>query len=178
MDSGSQAIRIVESAFQNFSNQVPVCFGKLFKKSPSVFQTMFNFGTKLQERSCIVKEGHFVWWDSDKIKTPDHEVSGAINFLINHATVVEDEASAFLFIIKPSVKVGKWADPSSFSGGENREMIFSCEGSEKSRAEWMEAIRKNIKFAELAYVQIGEDRIKREVGNKMPTLAQALWGAR
>jgi len=178
VDSGSTHMRIVETSFQSFSQNVPVLFGKLFKKSPSLFQTVFSLGGKFQERSCIIKEGHFVWWDSEKIKTPDHEVSGAINFLINHAQIVEDTENAFQFTIKPSDKVGKWADPTSFSGGNNREMTFSCEGSDKSRSQWVEAVRKNIDFAELAYAQIGEGRIKSEVGNKTPTLAQALWGAR
>merc|ERR1719166_366666 len=125
---------------------------------------MFSFTGGFQERNCIVKEGHFIWWDSDKVKTPNHKVSGAINFMINHATVVEDETNPSLFLIKPSVKVGKWIDPASFSGGHSREMIFSCEGTDKTREQWCDAIRKNIKFAELAWVQIGDDRIGKEVG--------------
>merc|ERR1712032_1793527 len=179
VDSGTQSLKIMESAFQSFSTQVPTVFGKLAKKSPNFFQTLLSFGAgSYQERSCIVKEGHLVWWDSDRIKTPDHEVSGSINFLINHASVVEDEENPHLFSIKPSIKIGKWADPASFSGGHNREMIFSCQCSDKPRAVWVAALRKNIQFAELAWAQIGEERVQKEVGNNLPTLAQALWGAR
>jgi len=177
VDSGRTAMRIVETAFQNFSKEVPSVFGRLGKKSPSVFQTIISFGGKFQERRCIVKEGHLIWWDQDRIKTPDHEVSGAINLLINHAAVEEDPDSQFTFTIKPSPKVGKWNDPASFSGGHNRELTFSVEGMDKSREAWVDAIRKNIKFAETASAQLGEDRVRKEVQNKMPTLAQALWGA-
>mmetsp|Transcript_113274 Transcript_113274/g.283733 ORF Transcript_113274/g.283733 Transcript_113274/m.283733 type:complete len:627 (-) Transcript_113274:83-1963(-) len=174
-DAGTRGQKIIETAFQSLSSAVPALRGTLLKRSPSIVKTVMTLGVgEFQTRRCIVKEGHFIWWDTQRVKKESDAVSGSINFLINRAVVVEDEENPNLFSIKPALHSG-WDDASCFSGGTNRELTFSCEGSERNREQWVNAIRRNIAFADLAFEQLGRGRVKREVGVEVPLLAQALW---
>lgn len=176
--SGLPAQRIVESAFHNFSTAVPSLMGALLKKSPSILKTVVTFGAGVfQERMCVVKEGHILWWDKEKTTKDDQEVSGAINFLINKAVCEVDPESPNIFVIRPSQPSG-WSDAASFSGGARRELIFNVLGSQYTREQWVAAVRRNIVFADLAAEQLGVDRLKSEVGCGIPLLYQATYNAR
>jgi len=171
--SGAPAQRIVESAFHNFSTAVPSLMGTLLKKSPSILKTVVTFGAGVfQERMCVVKEGHILWWDREKTTRDDQEVSGAINFLINKAVCEVDAESPNLFVIKPSESAG-WSDSASFSGGARRELIFNVSGSQYTREQWVAAVRRNIEFANLAAEQLGAERLHSEVCAGIPLLCQA-----
>jgi len=177
-DTGLPTQKLAETAFRNFSTAVPAMMGTLLKRSPSLIKTVVTFGAGVfQERTCAVKEGHLVWWDSAKTNRDEHEVSGAVNFLINRAVCEEDPDNPSIFIIRPALPTG-WVDSASFSGGSRREVVFNVSGSQYTREQWVECLRKNIDFANLAAEQVGHERIVREVGTQVPTLAQALYNIR
>mmetsp|Transcript_15524 Transcript_15524/g.24594 ORF Transcript_15524/g.24594 Transcript_15524/m.24594 type:complete len:604 (-) Transcript_15524:194-2005(-) len=166
MDTGSSTTRIAESAFESYG-QLPVLRGKLFKRSPNVLRTIFG---KKQERPCILKDGHFIWWSPDKMQAKG-EASGAINFLINRAKVVADDANPGAFIIKPASDSG-WKDITSFSGGEQREFMFDAAECDVGVNEWIAGIKLHIEFANQAFQQLGEAKILEQVGVYKPTFAQ------
>lgn len=166
MDTGSTTTRILESAFESYG-QLPVLRGKLLKRSPNVLRAVFG---KKQERPCILKDGHFIWWSPDKMQVKG-EASGAINFLINRAKVVADDANPGTFIIKPAAESG-WRDITSFSGGEHREFMFDAVECDIGVKEWIEGIKQHIEFANQAFQQLGETKTLEQVGVYKPTLAQ------
>jgi hypothetical protein len=166
VDTGSSTTRILESAFESYA-QLPVLKGKLFKRSPNILRTLFG---KAQERSCMLKDGHFLWWSQDKASAKA-EASGCVNFLINRAQVISDPSNPTTFIIKPASDAG-WADVSTFSGGENRDFMFDCTDSEMDVAEWIKGIKQHITFADAAYKDLGDQKVRDQVGIQKPTLAQ------
>lgn len=166
MDTGSSTTRILESAFESYG-QLPVLRGKLLKRSPNFLRAMF--GGK-QERPCILKDGHFIWWSPDKMQVKG-EASGAINLLINRAKVVADTATPGTFIIKPANASG-WHNCTSFSGGEQREFMFDASECDIGVNEWIAGIEQHIEFGNQAFKQLGEAKTLEQVGVYKPTLAQ------
>lgn len=167
-DTGTQASRMVESAFE-FVAQLPVLRGRLWKRSPSLVKKILTFGLANpdQERACVLKDAHFIWWEPDNMHK---EANGCINFILHRAVVEEMPGQPSVFVIKPSESV--WHDSMAFTGGAQRQFIFDAEKSEVSAKEWIAAINKHIEFANKAMEQIGEQRALVEIGSQKPTLAQ------
>jgi hypothetical protein len=168
MDTGSVTTRILEDAFEVYA-MLPVLKGKLKKNSPNVLrQVMALAGMNVQVRACILKDGHFLWWEPDKLNSKDgSQASGCINLLINRAAVSLEKNG--VFVIKPD---GGWRDCSAFSGGEQRAFYFDASDCEVSAEKWVKAIDQHVQFANKAKEQLGEQKMFEQVGNFKPTLAQ------
>jgi len=167
-DTGTQASRMVESAFESVA-LLPVLRGRLWKRSPNVVKKILTLGflNPHQERACVLKDAHFIWWEPDKMQK---EASGCINFILHKAVVEEMPGFPNVFEIKPSASI--WHDSKAFSGGAQRTFTFDAEKSEVTAKEWIAAINKHIAFANEAMEQIGEQRALAEIGAAKPTLAQ------
>jgi len=203
-ESQAETSKLIEDAFSGFSTGVPILQGKLLKKSPNAFKAVITgfkarspgalitgFKGEYQERCCIVREGHLIWWDPAKVQMPTAsdsdttrrqkeavQVQGMISFLLNRAKVEKvDHETIKVLPASPS----GWADSSSFTGGCSREMTFqvgTVDGlgrDHHSVEDWVDAIRKNIEFGDKAFAQLGAERIIEEVGNDQPQLRQAIW---
>lgn len=167
-DTGTQASRMIESSFERIA-QLPVLRGRLQKKSPNMVKRIVTLGlaNQHQERACVLKDAHFIWWEPDKMQK---EASGCINFILHKAVVVEVAERPTCFEIKPSADI--WHDSKAFTGGAQRTFTFDAEKSEVTAREWIAAINKHIAFANEAMEQIGEQRALAEIGAAKPTLAQ------
>lgn len=163
-DTGTLTTRIQESAFETYGT-LPVIRGFLGKKSPNILRKLV---AGKQERDCVLKDGHFLWWSE---KTAKGEASGCVNFLVNKAKVCVDPDVPSCFIIKPADASG-WTDLSSFSGGAQRLIEFDAADCKISVDAWIAAIEQHIKFGTLAMEQLGKDKIAAQVGSEKPTLAQ------
>ena len=111
-----------------------------------------------QLRICVVKDGHFLWYDEEATLS-NGPAKGCINFLLHKASIQKDTRSRNPngFIISPAEPQG-WQNPSSFTGNAFRSFSFSVPNdSEISLAEWIEAIAENIRFANLAAEQLGPE---------------------
>lgn len=167
-DTGTQASRMIESAFERVA-QLPVLRGRLLKKSPNVVKKILTLGlaNSHQVRACVLKDAHFIWWDPDQMQK---EANGCINFILHKATVEEMPGFPNAFVIKPSGSI--WHESKSFTGNAQRQFFFDAEKSEVNAKEWIAAINKHIEFANEAMEQIGEQRALSEIGSAKPTLAQ------
>jgi len=104
--AGAPLTRIAESAFQSY-DKLPKLKGKLHKRSPNIMKNIVTFGRgDFQQRSCLVKDGVFCWWDAEKAD-PAGAASGCINFLINRAEIIVHKSDENVFTIKPA---GVWND--------------------------------------------------------------------
>jgi len=170
IDTHSTTTRILESAFESFST-LPIFRGRLQKTSPNVLRQVFTvFSAGSQERACLLKDGHFLWWEPDKMA--ESEAAGCINFFIHRATVSTNPNFKGFFCIKPAEPQG-WASGTSFSGGAQREFWFDASECEVTSKEWVEGIQRHIQFAKLVREQLGEEKVMAEVGIYKPTLTQA-----
>lgn len=169
-DTGTETTRIKESAFEVYG-VLPVLRGHLSKRSPNlVRKAMKVAGMHAQDRKCILKDAHFLWWEPDKF-AGKNEAAGCINFLINRATCTVDENNPTSFIIKPASPEG-WKDTTSFTGNKDRQFWFDASDKEINCEEWVRALKAHIDFANQAYEQLGEEKIINQVGIFKPNLAQ------
>jgi len=169
-DSGSFTTRILESAFESYG-KLPIIHGRLSKQSPNMFRkVMLVAGIRAQERACILRDAHFCWWEPGQMAAKA-EASGCINFLVHRAVVSVDITYPGYFCIKPADKEG-WSDQSSFTGGKFRDFWFDANNCEIGVDEWMNGIQQHIKFADLAYEQLGGEKVMLEVGVKKPSLEE------
>lgn len=162
--------RLEESAFESL-NKLPIIKGHLYKHSPSMLRSMLRFMSGHQQtRICILKEGHFVWWESEAALTGG-SANGCINFFVHRAQIEADEDPA-TFTIRPSAQVGRWemAD-NCFTGGATRTFHFDASTCEVTRDDWVEAIRQHIEFADLAREQLGTTRLLDSIRIYRPTVA-------
>jgi len=163
--------RLEESAFESL-NKLPIMKGHLFKHSPSVLRSMLRFMNGHQQtRICILKEGHFVWWESEAALTGG-SANGCINFFVHCAQIEADAGDPATFTIRPSAQVGGWemAD-NCFTGGATRAFHFDASTCEVTRDDWVEAIRQHIEFADLARGQLGSTRLLDSIRIYRPTVA-------
>mmetsp|Transcript_66942 Transcript_66942/g.143130 ORF Transcript_66942/g.143130 Transcript_66942/m.143130 type:complete len:608 (+) Transcript_66942:76-1899(+) len=167
-DTGTRKEFIEQSAFEALDD-LPVITAKLKKQSPHVMRTMLkSFGMSSQPRLCMVKDGHFLWWDPDDKEASHAEAKGCINFLVHGAEVVADPSSETSFTIRPATS---WASPHSFSGGQHRQFHFDAEECEVHRDRWVEAIARHIDFGKLASEQLGRKSVIHQVGVFRPSLS-------
>lgn len=169
-DTGTLTTRILEAAFEKYGT-LPVLRGRLLKRSPNVLRKVLKLaGYHEQDRCCILKDGHFLWWEPDKFNSRG-EAAGCINFLMHRAECNPHPDAQGIFVIKPALDQG-WSDTSSFSGGEHRQFLFDASDQEITCDEWVMAIQQHIEFANEAHEQLGEEKILSQVGIFKPTLAQ------
>lgn len=163
--------RYHESAFESLS-QLPVLKAIFTKKSPNRMRALI--ARRHQERECVLKDGHFLWWETDSgsTETKRGEAKGCINFLVHHAKVEADPSSASVFLIKPADPEG-WSQTTSFTGDEQRTFYFDIQGTEAEtpRDEWVEAIQKHIEFGRLVVEQLGAEKVSRQVKVYRPAWA-------
>mmetsp|Transcript_47579 Transcript_47579/g.101807 ORF Transcript_47579/g.101807 Transcript_47579/m.101807 type:complete len:640 (+) Transcript_47579:134-2053(+) len=192
VESKAETTKLLEDAFQGFTNSVPIVQGKLLKRSPNKLKLVFTgFKGEYQERCCVVREGHLIWWDPARVQMPAatdsestrrqkeiQQVQGMISFLLNRAQVEKvDQETLRIF---PATSSG-WSDSSSFTGGGSRELMFQVGSLETLGRDyspvdiWVDAIKKNIEFGDRAFQQLGTERIIDEVGKDPPQLRQAIW---
>lgn len=171
--SGSTMKKTEQDAFDMIP-QLQVLKGHLWKRSPNMLRSMLKVvNGQRQQRICMLKDGHFLWWQDNDMKADAKEgpeAKGCINFLLHRAEVVADESYETIFTIRPKTE---WQHSNvTFSGGADRSFHFDCEDCETSRDEWIKAISKHIVFGNLVFTQMGEETIVRQVGLFKPTLQQ------
>merc|ERR1711924_313937 len=100
VSTGTTVTRVEESAFESLSS-LPELRGRLNKCSPSMIRAVFAvFNAGKQERVCILKDGHFLWWEPGCFDG-NQEANGCINFLAHRAEVLADESCESVFTIRP-----------------------------------------------------------------------------
>jgi len=168
---GGPNTRILESAFEQL-RILPVLRGRLRKRSPNLLRQIITVikQVNLQERECVLKDGHFLWWDLDR-NQDDEGAKGCLNFLLHRAEVVRVLDEPHTFIIRPAEAHG-WTNTSCFSGGEMREFVFDAETCEVSMDRWVGALEQHIEFGNLAHKQVGEERLLQQVGHFKPSWGQ------
>jgi len=176
--------QIKEEAFRNHRMRVPTLMGSLLKQSPCMWRKLVTgCSTPWQSRTCVVKEGHMIWWNPDTVTNGTQEVAGAINFLWNQtATVEPDIADPDAFEIRPGGGC-EWEACDAFTGGSRRTFSFSVAQSQHTRTQWMNVIQQNIDWAKEARESLGpgdtraqEERMHSEVSRERPTKAVAEYG--
>lgn len=169
--TGSKLPRFVEAAFDAVKD-LPVLQGRLWKQSPSVWRVLARFmGGHQQVRECVLKDGHFMWWEPEAWRT-GAEASGCLNFLLVRAHVEPDGGCESAFKIRPATTDG-WEDSTCFTGGDYREFCFDVADDPHgvSRDGWVEKIRQHIDFGTRAGTQLGEGRVRRDVGVRRPKVS-------
>lgn len=183
-------VRFEEAVFNDMWRELPVLRGTVGKKSPNILRALVG-KSRSQERTVILKDGHFIWWDTAETsggyggvppagQTPTPSsgggqqlgaAKGCINFLMHRAHVKADSSCSSSFTICPRDPRG-WSRTTSFSGDQMREFQFEAMGGDISRDAWVAAIQKHIAFGEAVENQVGSEKVASQVGIYKPTCDQ------
>eukprot|EP00929_Paragymnodinium_shiwhaense_P023519 TRINITY_DN14702_c0_g1_i1.p1 TRINITY_DN14702_c0_g1~~TRINITY_DN14702_c0_g1_i1.p1 ORF type:complete len:468 (+),score=59.13 TRINITY_DN14702_c0_g1_i1:1177-2580(+) len=123
--SGGESHALVEQSLHGYE-KLPQHEAHLCKETPGLAAHVMSLGLgQWQDRLCVLKDAHFLWYKSEGRGEEDDEDSGCINFLLQRAEILPKEGSKTAFVIRPASEDG-WEAPFTFSGGATREFLFDC----------------------------------------------------
>ncbi|CAK0841844.1 unnamed protein product [Prorocentrum cordatum] len=141
--------------------------GSIQKQSPNFLRTLFD--KRKQSRLCILRDGHFMWWDEAEIEKKG-EAKGCISFIVHRAEVFAGSDPNIFGIRPQSGRQWKHTEEKAFTGKPDREFLFDAEGGEITRDQWVEAIEVHIAFGDGIDRELGEDKCHAIVKTAKPTL--------
>lgn len=167
-ESGGTRERLLETCFEPlWDGRLPVLKGSIQKQSPNFLRTLFD--KRKQSRMCVLRDGHFMWWDEAEIEKKG-EAKGCISFIVHRAEVFAG-TDPNIFGIRPQKgKQWKQTEEKAFTGKSDREFLFDAEGGEITRDEWVEAIEVHIAFGDGIDAELGEEKSRSFVKTCKPTL--------
>eukprot|EP00927_Polykrikos_kofoidii_P055341 TRINITY_DN49609_c0_g1_i1.p1 TRINITY_DN49609_c0_g1~~TRINITY_DN49609_c0_g1_i1.p1 ORF type:complete len:676 (-),score=112.91 TRINITY_DN49609_c0_g1_i1:105-1985(-) len=138
--TGDEFTKYVETSLVGFE-KLPQHEEHLRKENPNIAAKVMHMGKwAYHERLCLLRDGHFLWFDVDEAGVGDADADrGCLNMLLHHAEIVAHERSPTTFTIKPASKDG-WEEPRDFTGGAKRVFTFECptksdEGNEATQVD-------------------------------------------
>jgi len=167
-ESGVTRERLLEACFEPlWDGRLPVLKGSIQKQSPNFLRTLFD--KRKQSRLCILRDGHFMWWDEAEIEKKG-EAKGCISFIVHRAEVFAGSDPNIFGIRPQSGRQWKHTEEKAFTGKPDREFLFDAEGGEITRDQWVEAIEVHIAFGDGIDRELGEEKCHAIVKTAKPTL--------